>query len=63
MTYQGVNFYANRERFSANSSDKGMALFNDERRVDQVATESTLSPLSVHTVEMMQAARIAYLME
>lgn len=60
MTYNGATFYANRERFSASSST---AFFNDGRKADQIATESTLSPLSVHTVEMVQAARMAYLME
>jgi len=36
---------------------------NREKHSDQIATESTLSPLSVHSAEMTQAAHMAYLME
>ena len=40
-----------------------MALFNDNRRVDQLATESTLSPLSIHSYEVSKAVIMAQLME
>ena len=63
MTYDGCHFYAGREHHSADSSDQGMALFNDNRRVDQLATESTLSPLSIHSYEVSKAVIMAQLME
>ena len=59
MNYDGRNFYANREHHPATSSDQGMALFNDNRRVDQNATESTLSPLSIRSHEISQAVVMA----
>lgn len=40
-----------------------MALFNDNRRVDQNATESTLSHLTVKSYEISQAVVMAQLME
>lgn len=63
MTYGGAHFYANRERFSAASSNKGITIFDDRRRDDQLDSESTLSHLSVHEEEIVQALRMAYLME
>jgi len=63
MTYGGQNFYNVRERFSAHSSLKGVAIMNDSRREDQIGSESALSPLNVHEDEMfLQAVRIANLM-
>ena len=63
LRYGDQNFYMNRERHSATSSEKGIAVFNDRRRVDQIATESTLSPLSIHTCEVLTAVDIAELLE
>ena len=60
MTYDGREFYGYRERHSATSSEKGMALFNDRRRVDQIDTESDLS---VHTFEVSHAIILSQLME
>ena len=64
INYGGQNFYMNRERFSATSSEQGVALFNDARRVDQLQTESTLSPLSVASgAQLRQALRMEKMMD
>lgn len=63
MRYDGRDFYANREHHSAASSEQGMALFNDNRRVDQFGTESTLSPLTMRSHEVSKAVTMAQLME
>ena len=63
ITYEDQNFYANREQHSASSSERGVAVFNDKRRVDQNGTNSSLSPISIQSNEVKRAFRMAQIME
>ena len=63
ITYGGAQFYVLRDQISPTSSNKGITIFDDKRRDDQLDSESILSHLSVHEEEIVQAIRMAYLME